>query len=167
MVSYTTFWLCTFVVAAHKSQKQNEPQHQGADIFVVGTGKSLDYIAEDFFNKKDVTIGITRDKFNLTYTVDEIMPNAKPTMNGAIQTAALMGAARIFLVGNDAGALDGEKHLSGTKRTSSSQDEEEVEDIVDLDLVKSLRSRFNVHIQSINAFINLGLEGHDFVPYTY
>jgi len=100
------------------------------------------------------------------------------TITTAIHLAAIMGAARIILVGHDLFSLDDQDnfpgyHTAATLRTHGHRNETHnrrryrrwlTRDVVSLDSIhlrSLLKLRYpHLHINSLSPFIGLGLEGH-------
>ena len=85
------------------------------------------------------------------------------SIHGAIHLAAHMGATFIVLVGVDCGWLDGQHRFPGYPDPASPPPD--VMPIWErhLRLLKQwLRERYDVDVYSLNPFLNLNLEGHEF-----
>lgn len=89
------------------------------------------------------------------------------TTTSAMHVAAYMGAANIILVGHDCGTLDGARNYPGYYGDGRGP-------LVDYDnflarieaqsiaVRDRLEAVYGCHIYSLNPFINLGLEGHNY-----
>lgn len=88
------------------------------------------------------------------------------TTTSAMHIAAYMGASNIILCGHDCGFLDGEMNLSGYP-TSLQGDLKYRKWIKEIEpqtsLVRdALQVEYGCRIYSLNPFLNLGLEGHEY-----
>lgn len=88
------------------------------------------------------------------------------TITSAIHIAAYMGADNIILVGHDCGTIDGEVNMPGYTEPphGSSFYRKFINDIEPqtLALREKLQEVYGVNIYSLNPFINLGMEGHEY-----
>jgi hypothetical protein len=87
------------------------------------------------------------------------------SIHGSMHIAAVMGASTILLVGADCGMLDGSANMDGYQSGNLIVDEPHM--WLDrweqhLRMVKAwLQDHYDVDIHSINPFLNLNLEGHE------
>jgi len=81
------------------------------------------------------------------------------SLHGSMHLAAIMGARFIMLVGADCGTLDGEHrvagYLDGDKLWGLYNEHHKL-------MKDYLRDEYGVEVYSLNPFINLNLEGHEF-----
>lgn len=88
------------------------------------------------------------------------------TITSAMHIGAYMGAANLILCGHDCGLLDGKMNLDGYP-TSLQGDLKYRKWIREIEpqttaLREELLIAYDCHTYSLNPFVNLGLEGHDY-----
>lgn len=88
------------------------------------------------------------------------------TITTAMHLAAYMGAANIILVGHDCGTIDGKMNMEGYHKPTSGEGfyhqflaEIEPQTIAVRD---RLREVYGCNVYSLNPWVNLGLEGHQY-----
>jgi len=99
----------------------------------------------------------------------DIMVNSHSTITTTIHCAYYMGAKNIILCGIDCGMLDGISNMNKyyTKKVSETQNIPMSHPYHELN-VKAMRDALkerNCNVVSLNPFINIGLEGHEFTKY--
>lgn len=187
--------------------------HHGCDIWVVGSGPSMDYIDQEFFRNK-LVIGINHMyryvifcDYIVAKEIDHLpnyssaklimswgicgssIENKKPyrgyyfehplnhrekvlfptdpdkiivswsTVTSAMHIAAYMGAANIILCGCDCGAIDGKSNTHdypGDIKLYRKFGPQNIQ------VRKWLYKTYGCNIYSLNPFINLGMEGHQY-----
>tara|TARA_R110000782_G_scaffold71803_6_gene143860 strand:+ start:45 stop:776 length:732 start_codon:yes stop_codon:yes gene_type:complete len=127
-----------------------------------------DYENSYVFSHNTRTTSIEKEIEDLS---DDNIVVSKSTVTSLIHIAAYMGAKNIILCGHDCGTLDGDLYYEGYMEddwissanwsgisTWMSTIERESQSVR-----KYLMKKYNCNIHSLNPFLNLGLENHDFV----
>lgn len=94
------------------------------------------------------------------------------TITSGIHLAAYMGAANIMICGHDCGTIDGVSTLDDyykNIRQHHGSDQAYVRWLSQIEndtalVCETLKRIYNCNIHSLNPFINLNLEGHDYEP---
>ena len=88
------------------------------------------------------------------------------TITSAMHVAAIFGAANIILIGHDCGTLDGQCNYPGypTAPLGSEFYRDFIRKIEDQTIIVRawLKREYGVNVYSLNPFIGLGLEGHEY-----
>jgi len=154
----------------------SELQKITGDVYVLGSGSSLDYVKPSFFKGKTV-IGINHihKLFPVTYGIsnhsigyedidfsdfdnpESLIVGA--TTSSAIHLAQRIGATTIILCGIDNGMIDGK---IGVKKYPATNPQHIIDFEPQLKIVCNFIRSKGVGIYSLNPFINLNLEGHRF-----
>ena len=88
------------------------------------------------------------------------------TITSAMHLAAYMGAANIILVGHDCGLIDGQHNMQGYP-TALNGEKFYLDWLTKIEpqsiLVRAaLQEHYGCRIYSLNPFLNLGMEGHEY-----
>lgn len=120
--------------------------------------ESADYYFEHLDNKlEEIDLSVVgTDKIVVSYS----------TITSAIHIAAYMGAANIILIGHDCGTLDGKANIAGyAESPHGAQFYREFLAVIEpqtLALRAKLKEVYGCNVYSLNPFVNLGLEGHEY-----
>ena len=113
----------------------------------------------------------TEFDYNLENLKEDEILSSKSTAASIIHIAAYMGAKNIILCGHDCGRLDGDMYYEGYMESDwiSSENWSGIDshtskiEIETQKLRLYLMETYDCNIHSLNPFLNLGLEGHNFV----
>jgi len=124
-------------------------KHKDKDIYVLGSGATLNFIDKEFFKDK------------ITVSVNEVGSVYLPTTN----------AKNIILVAHDCGELDDKAWVNGYVYDTMLDDEEYINNVKSravqfeaqtIQLKQKLQEVYGCNIYSLNPFINYSLEGHKY-----
>lgn len=162
------FFPLTYVV--WKESRNPDPQEWGATVIITSqydsgnlelskTEMDMDHFVFEHAQNENQDIDfsvIGTDKLVVSYS----------TITSAMHLAAYMGAANIILCGHDCGTLDGKMNLDGYPQSIMGDLQyriwiKEIEPQTTM-LRAELQVEYDCRIYSLNPFINLGLEGHEY-----
>lgn len=129
----------------------------GKESKAVGDWYGFEHAHNDIYNPDLSVIGT--DRIVVSHS----------TTGSALHVAAYLGAANIIIVGHDCGTLDGHLHMRGYySKVDSPADEEHLRRFAIFEkqsvlIRERLQEVYGCRVYSLNPFINLGLEGHQYV----
>ena len=120
--------------------------------------EDADYVFEHLDNKLN--------EIDLSVVGTDMIVVSYSTITSAIHIAAYMGAANIIIVGHDCGTLDGNVNIAGYDESPhGAQFYREFLAVIEpqtLALRAKLKEVYGCNVYSLNPFVNLGLEGHEY-----
>ena len=162
------FFPCTYVV--WKESRDPDPEDWGNEIIIASrfhcgdltameTEMRMDHFVFEHLQNLNAAIDfsvIGSDKIVVSYS----------TITSAMHIAAYMGAPNVLLCGHDCGVLDGQMNLNDYPASLQGdlQYRQWVREIEPqtLALRDELLVGYNCRVYSLNPFINLGMEDHEY-----